>query len=95
MATRAGNDMILICHRIPMVEKALETLEAMDTAELGPSLLRIANLKRKLAPALNFSEEKFKQWDQEIAKLREDVLGADRVLEKSAEDGKRSPVELF
>ncbi len=95
MAANAGNDLILICHRVSMVEEALLALHKMPGVQIEASLKRIGQLKKKLQRPYPFSLEAFQKADGDIASLRGAVLGAERIHEKSVEDAKRSPVETF
>ncbi|MDQ6655320.1 MAG: glycosyl hydrolase, partial [Verrucomicrobiota bacterium] len=59
------------------------------------ALTSIARFKQRLQPPHAFSDAAFHQLDGEVWNLRVDVLGAERAAERSAEDGKRSPVETY
>jgi beta-N-acetylhexosaminidase len=48
-----------------------------------------------LQPAHSFSVEKHAAIDAQITQLRIDTLGAEAAAQRSADDGKRSPVETF
>lgn len=91
----AGNDLLMICHRVELALEARKILEGLPEADRQPALERVARFKGSLAPPLPFSEEAFREIDAEILQLRIDVLGEERALEKSPEDGKRSPVEAY
>jgi beta-N-acetylhexosaminidase len=90
----AGNDFLMICHRIEMASAALRAIDGMGNS-LDEPLANVARFKSRLAPPNPFSIEAFKAIDAEIQALRVDVLGAERAAERSPEDGKRSPVELY
>ena len=94
-AMNAGNDLAMICHRIPAIGEASETLAEVPRAIVDRALERIAKFKRRMSPPHDFSEAAFRKLDDEIWDLRVAVLGAERAAERSAEDGKRSPVELY
>jgi len=91
----AGNDMVMICHRLEMVERAKEHLLEIPDLIVVDALERIERLKRRLEPPTAFSEEAFRAVDEEIWNLRLATLGEERARERSPEDGKRSPVELY
>ena len=55
----------------------------------------VAAFKKKLAPPDKFSEEEFRRRDARVYELRADVLGAEQAAQRSPEDGKRSPVEIY
>lgn len=95
MGIAAGNDMLMICHRVEQAAQARRVLEALSAAEIEPALSRMEKFKARLAPPTAFSEEAFRAVDSEIWDLRVATLGADAAAQRSAEDGKRSPVELY
>lgn len=94
-AIGAGNDLAMICHRVPMIEEALGCLEKLPAAQLERALASIARGKANLAAPAAFSEDAFAGLNKEIWDLRVAVLGAERAAERSPEDGKRSPVETY
>ena len=91
----AGNDLLMICHRVELAMKGREVLEALPQHELEASLKRVGAFKTKLAPPSPFSEEAFQAMDSEIYALRVATLGEELAAIPSAEDGKRSPVEMY
>jgi beta-N-acetylhexosaminidase len=95
LAITAGNDMAMICHRVNVVEEARGFLEKLPTAVIDRALASIAAFKRKLAPADPWDEAEFRRRDAEIWDLRVATLGAERAAQRSPEDGKRSPVEIY
>jgi len=54
-----------------------------------------ARCKSRLAPPTPFSLEAFQAVDAEIRDLRVATLGQEAAAQRSPEDGKRSPVELY
>ena len=54
-----------------------------------------AKFKQRLAPPDAFSEEEFRRRDAGVWDLRVAVLGAEAAAQRSPEDGKRSPVEIY
>ncbi|MBA3962269.1 MAG: glycoside hydrolase family 3 protein [Chthoniobacterales bacterium] len=94
-AIGAGNDLAMICHRVPMIEEALAHLERLPSAALDRACANIARFKARLSPPTRFSETAFADLNEEIWNLRVAVLGTERAAERSAEDGKRSPVETY
>jgi beta-N-acetylhexosaminidase len=95
MALRAGNDLVMICHRVDMVEEALKVIESMPEIEITDALERMYRIKKRLTPPASFSEEAFRAIDDQIWDLRVDTLGEERAKILSVEDGKRSPVETY
>jgi beta-N-acetylhexosaminidase len=94
-AVRAGNDLVMICHRLEMVELAREHLEGVESTFIHDALRRIEATKKRLVRPDHFSLEKFAAINDDIWQLRVDTLGLERAQLLSIEDGKRSPVELY
>lgn len=94
-AVKAGNDLVMICHRVEMVEQARRHLEELPHAVLDASLERIEKFKKRLVPPDPWNLERFRTLNDEIQALRVAVLGEERAAILSVEDGKRSPVELY
>ncbi len=95
MGIAAGNDLLMICHRVELAAQARTALENLPAAEISPALERVAAFKRLLAPPTAFSEDAFRAVDAEIWELRKAVLGEEAAAHRSPEDGKRSPVEMY
>jgi len=95
LAITAGNDLAMICHRISSVEEARGFLENVPRAELDRALENVAAFKTKMAPPDPWSEEEFRRRDAEVWDLRVATLGAEAAAQRSPDDGKRSPVELY
>jgi len=95
LAIRAGNDIAMICHRVPMVEAAYEALAAVPVPDLERALASVAAFKAKLTPPDPWDEAEFRRRDAEVWDLRVATLGAERAAQRSVEDGKRSPVEIY
>ena len=58
-AVKAGNDMVMICHRLEMVELARTHLEALPSPVVYDALSRIEKTKKKLSKPAVFSLDKF------------------------------------
>lgn len=95
LALAAGNDLLMLCHRVEMATQARAALEALPARDLEPALAHVAEFKTRLAPPSPFSETAHRDLDDEVWKLRVATLGEERARERSPEDGKRSPVELY
>jgi beta-N-acetylhexosaminidase len=91
----AGNDLLMICHRVEMLDEARAVLEKQPSDVRAASLGRVAAFKKKMAPPTDFSRAAFEAINREIWDLRVATLGEEKAREKSVEDGKRSPVELY
>jgi beta-N-acetylhexosaminidase len=70
-------------------------LEKQPSNLLAASLGRVAAFKKKMAPPTDFSRAAFEAINRDIWELRVATLGEEKAREKSLEDGKRSPVELY
>ena len=95
LAITAGNDLAMICHRVNMVEEALGHLQKVPQEELDRAQANVARFKAKMVPPDSWDEAEFRRRDAEVWDLRVAVLGAEAAAQRSPEDGKRSPVELY
>ena len=95
LAIGAGNDLVMICHRIPEVENVQRILGDLPREQIDRALSSVARFKKKIAPPHDFSEAAFRKIDNEIWDLRVATLGEERAKQRSVEDGKRSPVEIY
>jgi beta-N-acetylhexosaminidase len=95
LAICAGNDLAMICHRVHALREARGFLDGVPAAELDRALQSVASFKERLAPPDPFSEEEFRRLDAEVYELRVQTLGAEQAAQRSPEDGKRSPVEIY
>ena len=94
-AIGAGNDLAMICHRVPAIEEALGYIEKLPNDQVERALGNIARCKAGLSAPNEFSESAFDELNAEIWDLRVAVLGEERAADRSLEDGKRSPVETY
>ena len=95
LAITAGNDLAMICHRVEVVQEAHGHLAKLPAAELDRALANVAKYKARQTPPDAWSEAEFQHRDGEVRELRAAVLGAQAADERSPEDGKRSPVEVY
>jgi beta-N-acetylhexosaminidase len=95
LAIDAGNDLVMICHRIPEIENVRKILEALPREQTNRALAGVAKFKKTMQPPHEFSEAAFRKIDNEIWDLRVATLGEERAKQRSIEDGKRSPVEIY
>jgi beta-N-acetylhexosaminidase len=95
LAIEAGNDWVMICHRVDSIGEVHSTLGKLPPAQIERALASVAQTKAKLTAPDEFSEAKFKEIDAEIWDLRVAVLGQEEAGKRSPEDGKRSPVETY
>jgi beta-N-acetylhexosaminidase len=95
LAIAAGNDMAMICHRIPEIENVQRILAMLPSDQINRALENVARFKERLTPPDEFSEAAFRRIDDEIWHLRVAVLGEERARQKSSQSIQRSPVEMF
>src|SRR5213083_278838 len=95
LAIAAGNDLVMICHRIPEIENVYRILGKLPRTQIDRALQNVSRFKKNLTPPDEFSEAAFRKIDNEIWDLRVAVLGEEYAAVRSPEDGKRSPVEMF
>src|SRR5438876_4241967 len=95
LAIDAGNDLVMICHRIPEIENVRKILETLPREQTDRRLASVAKFKKTIQPPHEFSEAAFRKIDNEIWDLRVATLGEERAKRRSVEDGKRSPVETY
>ena len=95
LALAAGNDLAMICHRIPEIENVHRILGTLPSDQTDRALASVERFKKKIVPPHEFSEAAFRKIDNEIWDLRVATLGEKRAKKRSIEGVKRSPVELF
>ena len=95
LAIDAGNDLVMICHRIPEIENVRKILETLPREQANRALASVAKFKKTMSPPTKFSEAAFRNIDNEIWELRVATLGEERAKQRGVEDGKRSPVEIY
>jgi len=95
LGIEVGNDLLMICHRVEMVEQARLHLEGVEEPAIHDALVRIENTKKRLVAPDKFDLDRFAAINRDIWQLRVDTLGEEKAKDLSVEDGKRSPVELY
>jgi beta-N-acetylhexosaminidase len=95
LAIAAGNHLTMICHRIPEIDNVNRILGALPRGQIDRALASVARFKEKLIPPDDFSEAAFRDIDSEIWDLRVAILGEELARQRSPEDAKRSPVEMY
>jgi beta-N-acetylhexosaminidase len=91
----AGNDLAMICHRIPEIENVHRILGTLPREQIDRALKSVAHFKKNLTPPDEFSEDAFRKIDGEIWDLRVATLGKEGAKQRSVEDAKRSPVDRY
>ena len=95
LAVAAGNDLVMICHRIPEIDNVRRTLGTLPADQIDRALESVARFKKRLTPPDEFSERAFQKIDNEIRDLRVDVLGEERAKMHDEQSRPVSPVEMF
>jgi len=95
LAIAAGNDMVMICHRIPEIENVQRILATLPQDQIDRALENVARFKERLTPPDEFSEDAFRKVDDEIWDLRLAVLGEEGARQKTSQSIQHSPVETF
>jgi len=95
LAIGAGNDLAMICHRIPEIETVHRILGALPRKQTDRAMESVARFKTNLTPPDKFSEIAFRKIDNEIWDLRVAVLGEERARQTTPQNVQRSPVEMF
>jgi beta-N-acetylhexosaminidase len=94
LCLEAGNDIMMLCHRVPEIENVLRILGALPSDQIERAQQHIGDFKKNLSPPQKFSENAFREINREIADLRTAVVGEEepgRVLTER----QISPVERF
>src|SRR5437867_3947989 len=86
LAIAAGNDLAMICHRIPEIDNVQRILAMLPQDQIDRALKNVAHFKKKLTPPDEFFEAAFRKIDSEIWDLRVAVLGEERAASRYAED---------
>jgi beta-N-acetylhexosaminidase len=95
LAIAAGNDLVMICHRIPEIETVQRILGTLPSDQIERAQGSVANFKERLEPPNQFSETAFHQIDNKIWNLRTVVLGEEGASQTTPQSVQHSPVELF
>jgi beta-N-acetylhexosaminidase len=94
LCLEAGNDIMMLCHRVPEIETVHRILGTLPSDQIEPAQQHIGDFKRKLSPPHKFSEHAFQEINQEIADLRTAVIG-EVEAGKAVTERQVSPVERF
>jgi beta-N-acetylhexosaminidase len=95
LAIAAGNDLVMICHRIPEIENVQRILAVLPQDQIDRGLENVARFKERLTPPAEFSEASFRKIDDEIWDVRVAVLGEELASQATSQSIQRSPVEMF
>ena len=94
LAVEAGNDIVMLCHRVPEIETVHRILGTLPSDQIERAQQFIGEFKKSLSPPYKFSESVFNEMNREIADLRTAVVGKEdpRVV---VPERQISPVERF
>src|SRR5437588_7570262 len=81
----AGNDVAMICHRIPEIENVQRILAMLPQDQIDRALESVARFKEKLARPDEFSEAAFRKVYDEIWDLRVAVHGEARARQTTSQ----------
>src|SRR5205814_7236782 len=95
LAIAAGNDVAMICHRIPEIGNVQRILATLPQDQIDRALQNVARFKERLTPPDEFSEAAFRKIDDEIWDLRVAVVGEEDARQTTSQSIQRSPVEMF
>lgn len=95
LAVRAGNDLLLICHRPHLGWEVAERLARLPATLRSAAERRIEAVRNRLADPIPFSLERFVAIDVRIGRLRADTLPPEKASLPTRDGAKRSPVETF
>jgi beta-N-acetylhexosaminidase len=91
----AGNDIVMLCHRVPEIETVHQILGTLPSDEIERAQQYVSEFKKNLSPPYKFSENAFQEINKEIAELRCAVIGEEGAGRTIANERQISPVERF
>ena len=94
LCLEAGNDIMMLCHRVPEIENVLRLLGALPSDQIERAQQHVGKFKKNLSPVQKFSESSFHKINTEIADLRTAVVGEEEVG-RVVTERQISPVERF
>jgi len=94
LALEAGNDVVMLCHRVPEIETVHHILGTLPSDQIERAQQYIGEFKKNLSPPYKFSESAFQEINREIADLRTAVVGEEEVG-RIVPERQISPVERF
>lgn len=95
LALRAGNDLLLVCHRPQFGREVAERLARLPDSIRTSAERRIEAARARLADPVPFSLERFVHVDVQVGRLRADSLSPEKASLPTPDRAKRSPVETF
>jgi beta-N-acetylhexosaminidase len=94
LCLEAGNDIMMLCHRVPEIETVLRILGTLPSDQIERAQQHVGKFKKNLSPTQKFSESAFQEINAEIADLRNAVVGEEEAGSVVTER-QISPVERF
>ena len=94
LCLEAGNDIVMLCHRVPEIETVHRILGTLPSDIIERAQQYVGEFKKNLSPPNKFSENAFQEINQEIADLRNVVVGEEK-SERNVPERQISPVERF
>ena len=94
LCLEAGNDIMMLCHRVPEIETVLRILGTLPSDQIERALQHVGDFKKNLSPPQKFSESGFREINQEIADLRTAAVGEEEAG-RVVTERQISPVERF
>lgn len=94
LCLEAGNDIMMLCHRVPEIETVLRILGTLPSDQIERAQQHVGKFKKNLSPAQKFSESAFQEINTEIADLRAAVVGEEEAG-RVVTERQISPVERF
>jgi beta-N-acetylhexosaminidase len=94
LCLEAGNDIMMLCHRVPEIETVQRILGALPSDQIERAQQHVSEFKKTLSPSQPFSESSFQEINLEIADLRSAVVG-DEEAGGAVRERQISPVERF
>jgi len=94
LCLEAGNDIMMICHRVPEIETVHRILGTLHFDQIERAQQHIGDFKKNLSPPQKFSENAFQEINREIADLRTAVAGEEEAG-RVVTERQISPVERF
>jgi len=95
LGINAGNDIMMICHRIPEIETVRGILGTLPANQIDVAVGNVVRFKKNLTQPDKFSESAFRKINDEIHDLRVSVLGVEHQYQTVSQSFQRSPVEMF
>ena len=94
LCLEAGNDIMMLCHRVPEIETVLRILGNLPSDQIERAQQHVGKFKKNLSPVQKFSESAFQEINTEIADLRTAVVGEEEAG-RVVTERQISPVERF